>query len=80
MNTPNPDLDPTPEARIAMLIWSSEYAHGGCGSMGFWNSLGDGRKNTCIRALADVAKAAISHGRSLEDMAKEPRSADRSAL
>ncbi len=65
----NPDLDPTPEARMAMIIWSSEYASGRDGSMGFWNKLPDGSKNVCRRALADVAKAAISHGRTLDSLA-----------
>ncbi|MBZ9888083.1 hypothetical protein LB559_09040 [Mesorhizobium sp. BR1-1-3] len=65
----NPDLDPTPEARIAMMIWSNEYAFGSLGSMGFWKSLPMGRKRTCYAALADVAKAAISHGRTLDSLA-----------
>ena len=70
--TINPDLDPTPEARIAMLLWSDEYAHGRLGSMGFWDSLTDGRKETCRRCLSEVAKASISHNRTLEQMARKP--------
>lgn len=69
----NPDLDPTPEARIAMLLWNREYAEGGLGSMGFWASRTKSQQSICRNALAGVARAAISHGRTLEDMAKESR-------
>lgn len=65
----NPDLNPTPEARIAMSIWNNEYAYGSLGSMGFWNSLSPARQRICIAALAEVASAAIAHGRSLEELA-----------
>lgn len=60
------DLNPTPEARIAMCIWSDEYAYGRLGSMGFWHSLSDSRQDTCRRVLADIAKAAIAHKRTLD--------------
>lgn len=67
----NPDLDPTPEARIAMILWDRGYAHSRLGSMGFWNSLTEGQQGTCRRVLADIAKAAMSHGRTLEEMARD---------
>lgn len=69
----NPDLNPTPEARIAMSIWSNEYAYGNLGSMGFWNSLSPARQRICVVALADIASAAIAHGRSLQDLAEGSR-------
>ena len=66
------DLNPTPEARLAMVIWAHEYAYGRLGSMGFWDLLSDGQKRTCQSCLADIAAAAIKHGRALEDMAVSP--------
>jgi hypothetical protein len=68
----NPDLNPTPEARLAMAIWSEAYARGRLGSMGFWESLSDSRKETCRRCLGEIAASAIKHGRTLEDMARKP--------
>lgn len=68
----HPDLNPTPEARLAMVIWAHEYAYGRLGSMGFWDSLSEGRKEICRRCLADIAAAAIKHGRTLEDMVVSP--------
>lgn len=69
------NLNPTPEARLAMAVWSDEYAYeqsGGC--MDFWHSIGDSRRNICRRLLRDVARAAVAHGLTLEDMAKEAES------
>jgi len=41
------NLNPHREARLAMLVWAEEYtAHLG-GSMDFWDSLDDNRKNLC---------------------------------
>lgn len=66
----NPDLNPTPEARIAMAIWASEYASGSLGSMGFWDSLSETRQRVCTDALAQIASAATAHGRTLHEMAR----------
>lgn len=70
--TANPDIDPTPEARIAMLLWNKEYAEGRLGSMGFWASLTKSQQSICRNALTDVARAAIRHNRTLEQMAMNP--------
>lgn len=69
------NLNPIPEARLAMAIWSHEYAHEQRGgSMDFWKSIGASRQAICRNLLRDVARAAIAHGRTLEDMAKEAES------
>lgn len=71
MSDDRDNLNPTPEARLAMVIWSDEYAFKQrVGSMDFWHNLDAGRQNTCRRCLRDIAKTAIAHGRSLEDMAE----------
>ena len=56
------DLNPTPEARLAMWWWGPEYARSGLGSMGFWDQLKDQRKDWCRRAVRDILEAAFSHG------------------
>jgi hypothetical protein len=65
------NLNPTPEARLAMVIWSHEYAfEQRGGSMDFWRALDAGRKRIARDLLRGVARAAISHGRTLEEMAR----------
>jgi hypothetical protein len=41
------NLNPTPEARVAMIIWGAEYAAQRGGSMDFWDSLSADRKRRC---------------------------------
>lgn len=63
------NLNPTPEARLAMVIWSHEYAFEQRGGvMDFWHSLSPGRQSTCRQLLGDVARAAKAHGRTLDDI------------
>lgn len=38
------NLNPTHEARIAMIVWGDEYAAQSGGSMDFWDNLSDDRK------------------------------------
>lgn len=57
------NLNPHAEARMAMVIWSDEYAftqRGG--SMDFWDSLSEGRKRQA-KELVDEIAAAVSDGR-----------------
>ncbi len=44
-NTRN--LNPTPPARVAMIIWGDEYSKQGGGSMDFWDRLSPDRKRRC---------------------------------
>lgn len=41
------NLNPTPEARVAMIIWGKEYVAQGGGSMDFWDKLSPVRKKRC---------------------------------
>ena len=61
------NLNPTPEARIAMAIWGHEYAHKQRGgSMDFWNNIGPSRQAVCRSVLIGIAKAMESHGVTVE--------------
>ena len=51
------NLNPTPAARIAMVIWGDEYAAQCGGSMDFWDSLDADRKRRCEAAAAYVVAA-----------------------
>ena len=51
------DLDPHKPARMAMWLWGANYAASGLGSMGYWDSLSEGAKETCRRAVADIEGA-----------------------
>lgn len=58
------NLNPHAEARMAMCLWSYEYAHKQRGgSMDFWDSLDDHRKSICVHAVDDVLKAFNNAGR-----------------
>lgn len=41
------NLNPTAQARVAMIMWGKEYSQQGGGSMDFWDRLSDDRKNRC---------------------------------
>lgn len=41
------NLNPTPEAVVAMIIWSNEYSKQMGGSMDFWDGLSNDRKRRC---------------------------------
>ncbi len=54
------NLKPTPQARVAMIIWADEYGPFDGGSMDFWDRLSPERKRRCdlvVKALStDAAK------------------------
>lgn len=53
------NLNPTPEARVAMIIWSKEYSQQGGGSMDFWDGLDNDRRRKCelvVKNLLDDKK------------------------
>lgn len=60
MNDQTRNLNPTPEAKVAMIIWGKEYSEQNGGSMDFWDTLSEDRKKRCravVKALA-VSKLA----------------------
>lgn len=51
------NLNPTPEARVAMIIWGKEYSEQRGGSMDFWDSLTAQQRRRCELVVHDIAKA-----------------------
>ncbi len=62
----NRDLNPHKAARIAMLLWSREYAYSGKGSMSFWDSLKESRKLICREEAAKIVEAPDERGAGVE--------------
>lgn len=55
---------PHAEARLAMWLWSHEYAHEQRGgSMDFWDSIGEQRQQRCIYIVDEVLKSHAENGR-----------------
>jgi hypothetical protein len=49
------NLHPHAEARLAMSMWSHEYAHEQRGgSMDFWDAIGEQRQRLCIEIIDDI--------------------------
>lgn len=51
------NLNPTPDARVAMIVWGEEYSKQKGGSMDFWDSLDELRQRKCrlvVKALAST--------------------------
>lgn len=58
------NLNPHAEARLAMAMWSHEYAHeqkGGC--MDFWDAIGRQRQQLCVSIIDEVFEAKEKNGR-----------------
>lgn len=54
------NLNPTPEARVAMITYGKEYSKQRGGSMDFWDSLPEDIKRRCrlvVAALNNLHKA-----------------------
>ena len=45
------NINPTPEARLAMIMWGEEYSRQHGGSMDFWDKLSAERKRRCEIAV-----------------------------
>lgn len=72
------NLRPHAEARLAMNIYSHEYAHeqrGGC--MDFWDGLAASRKQFVIQTLDEVLESLKEHGRAALAKAAPPTLAER---
>ena len=48
------NLNPTPEARVAMITYGKEYAKQKGGSMDFWDSLDEDTKHRCRLVVATL--------------------------
>lgn len=58
------NLNPHAEARLAMALWSHEYAHEQRGgSMDFWDTRTPSQKRQCVNIVDAVLKAAKENGR-----------------
>lgn len=49
------NLNPTPAAKVAMIIWGKEYSEQGGGSMDFWDSLSNDKKKRCELVVKELA-------------------------
>jgi hypothetical protein len=61
MKSQKRNLNPTPEARVAMWLYSKEYVEYGGGSMDFWDSLKESAKDQCRQMYKDVLEAHKVH-------------------
>lgn len=50
------NLNPTPAARVAMIIWGAEYAAQRGGSMDFWDRLDADRKRRCETVVKELER------------------------
>ena len=57
MNDQERNLNPVPEALVAMWIWGSEYAAQNGGSMDFYDRLSASRQRACARAVEQMKLA-----------------------
>lgn len=48
------NLNPTPAAKVAMIVWGERYSKFGGGSMDFWDSLTPLEKKRCDMAVEAV--------------------------
>lgn len=58
------NLNPTPEAVVAMNLWGDRYCRQNGGSMDFWESLPERDKQRCRDIVAGVVGALANHNRS----------------
>lgn len=50
------NLNPTLEARAAMIVWGRIYSEQKGGSMDFWDSLNDYNKRICKLVVEEIEK------------------------
>lgn len=60
------NLNPTPEAVIAMTLYGKEYSEQMGGSMDFYNSLSISRQLRCADLLDRIKEAMVKHSHSPE--------------
>lgn len=58
------NMRPHAEARLAMWLWSREYAHEqNGGSMDFWDAIGELRRRHCIDLVDEILRSYKENGR-----------------
>lgn len=57
------NINPTPEAVVAMNLFGTDYGHQNGGSMDFWDNLSEGRKRRCRMIANAVIEQAAKHKR-----------------
>lgn len=57
------NINPTPEAVLAMSIWGSRYAAQRGGSMDFWDKLTESEQRRCRDLAEQFRKADKAHSR-----------------
>ena len=67
------NLNPSPQAVVAMIIWGKEYSEQGGGSMDFWDQLDKHRKNRCKSVVKEIHRRGVEKGKEevlgmIEDM------------
>lgn len=61
------NLNPHAEARLAMALWSHEYAYEqNGGSMDFWDSRSPRQKQVCVDVVTHILEANEKNGRAPE--------------
>lgn len=58
------NLNPTPEARVAMIIWGTDYAAQGGGSMDFWDAITPDQRRRCKMVVETLSHKPPSGGSS----------------
>ena len=56
------NLNPTPAARVAMIIWGKQYSEKRGGSMDFWDSLSVDQQNRCEHVVTDLRHNVFESG------------------
>jgi len=56
------NLNPTPAAKVAMIIWGKKYSEQRGGSMEFFNALSEDMRNRCELVVTELQK--IEHDKS----------------
>jgi hypothetical protein len=64
------DMNPTPEAYVAMSIFADEYGAQARGCMGFLKSLAPYQRQRVKELLRDISKAAKSHKIGIDQLGK----------
>lgn len=72
MSDPTRNLNPTPEAVIAMCAWGTRYAAQNGGSMDFWDGLSAADQRLCAQIVESVRKADQYHQSRTPPVASAP--------
>lgn len=60
------NLNPTPEARLAMFKWGKRYSEQRGGSMDFWDSLTPSEQKLCCEVVEQILEANRLHGKTIK--------------